>query len=107
MQAIFGGLMGISLLYGLLRGTADQVMAAMLEAAGEAVQSVLSLAGGFAFFCGLMAILRRAGAAQWLGKRLAPALRLLMGREIPQEARDAEPGGQHAGPGQRRHAHGH
>ena len=86
MQAIFGGLMGISLLYGLIRGTADRVMAAMLEAAGEAVQSAIALAGGFAFFCGLMAILRRAGAAEALGKRIAPALRLLMSRELPPDA---------------------
>ena len=85
MQGIFGSLMGISLLYGLLGGTADRVMGAMLNAAGEAVQAAVSLAGGFAFFCGLMAILRRAGAAEALGRRIAPLLRLLFGRELPED----------------------
>lgn len=86
MQAVFGGLMGISLLYGLICGAGERVMAAMLDAAGEAVRAAIALAGGFAFFCGLMAILRRAGAAEWLGKRIAPALRLLMGRDLPRDA---------------------
>ncbi len=86
LQAIFGGLMGLSLLYGLIGGTAEEVMSAVLDAAGEAVQSAVALAGGFAFFCGMMAILRRAGAAEWLGRRLAPGLRRLMGRDLPQDA---------------------
>ena len=86
LQAIFGGLTGVSLLYGLIRGTADQVMAAMLAAAGEAVQAALALAGGFAFFCGMMAILRRSGAVEGLGRLLSPLLRRLMGQDLPREA---------------------
>ncbi|NLD83949.1 MAG: spore maturation protein A [Clostridiales bacterium] len=86
LDIVFGGLMGISLLWGLCRGTGDAVTAAALTAAGEAVQSAIALAGGFAFFCGLMNVLKRAGALEGLSRLLRPALIFLMGRELPEEA---------------------
>ncbi len=57
-----------------------------MTAAGEAVQAAISLAGGFAFFCGMLEILRQAGAAESLGRRLAPALQRLMGRDLQKDA---------------------
>lgn len=86
LDAIFGGLMGISLLWGLVRGTGGEVMAAALAAAGDAVQSVLALAGGLAFFCGWMNVLRRAGVLERLSRMLRPILIFLMGKELPGEA---------------------
>ena len=49
----------------------------MLAAAGEGVQTAIGLAGGFAFFCGLIAVLERAGAARALGRVFRPLLRRL------------------------------
>ena len=86
LQILFTVLMGGSLLYSLLRGEADKVVSALLEAAGDAVTAALGLAGGFGFFCGMIAVLRRAGAVAWVGRRLAPLLRLLLGRDLPEDA---------------------
>lgn len=86
LDAVFGGLLGASVLWGLIRGEGDAVMSAALNAAGEGVQTALTLAGGFAFFCGLMNILRRAGAAEALARRLTPGIRRLMGAEVPGDA---------------------
>lgn len=83
IQILFGGFMGAALLYALIQGAGEQVVAAMLSGAEEAVTTALSLAGGFAFFCGLIAILRRAGAVGWLSRHLAPGLKRLLGEEVP------------------------
>ena len=86
LQILFGGMMGLSLLYGLATGQGEQVAAAMLSGAEEAVQAAVAMAGAFAFFCGMTAILRRAGAIQALGKRLSPLLSRLLGPELPPDA---------------------
>lgn len=86
LDAVFGGLMGLSLLWGLAGGMGDAVMAAILSAAGEAVHMAIALAGSFAFFSGMMNILRRAGALEGISRRLGPALRFLMGKELPRDA---------------------
>lgn len=89
LQWVFGGMLGASLLFGLVRGNGEQVVKEILKAAQEAVEAALFMAGGFAFFCGMMAILRRAGVSAWLGKKMGPVLRLLMGRQMPEDAMDA------------------
>ena len=88
LQVIFGCLLGLSLLYALARGQGAEVVTAMLAAAESAVETALALAGGFAFFCGLIAILRRAGAVRFLSRLAAPGLRRLMGPELPADALD-------------------
>ena len=86
LHIVFGTLMGSAILYGMITGQANAVVSAMMEAAAEAVRTALMLAGGFAFFCGMIALPRRAGAAARLGKRLSPFLRRLMGGELPEDA---------------------
>ncbi len=86
LQALFGGMAGLSLLYGLLTGRGEAVSAAMLAGAEEAVQAAIAMAGAFAFFCGMTAILRRAGAVEMLGKKLSPALSRLLGPDLPPDA---------------------
>ncbi len=86
LQILFGGMMGLSLLYGLALGRGEQVASAMLVGAGEAAQAAFAMAGGFAFFCGMTAILRKAGAVRALGKRLSPLLSRLLGPDLPPEA---------------------
>ena len=86
LQIIFGVLTGASLLYGLSLGRGGEIAGAMLSAAGEGVETALSMAGGFAFFCGMIAILRRAGAMEYLARKTAPLLKGLMGRDVPGDA---------------------
>ena len=86
LEILFGGMLGLSLLYGMTLGKGEETAAAALNAAGEGVASALALAGGFAFFCGMIAILRRAGAVRFLSRLAAPALRRLLGKELPGDA---------------------
>ena len=86
LHGLFGGLLGASILYGWVSGQGDAVIRAVLEAAGEGVTAALAMAGGFGFFCGLINILRQAGAAGRLSRLLAPGLRWLLGPSLPPEA---------------------
>ena len=45
LQVIFGGMAGLSLLYGLITGRGEAVAAAMLNGAEEAVQAAIAMAG--------------------------------------------------------------
>ena len=86
LQWIFGGMMGLSMAWGAVNGSGGEVASAMLKAAEEAVGTAISLAGAYAFFCGMLNIVRRAGAAERLGAALSPALRRLFGEGLPVEA---------------------
>ena len=83
---IFGGMAGLALLWGISAGNGGQVAGQMLKAAEEAVGTALTLAGAYAFFCGMLNIARRAGAAEGLGKTLSPGLKWLFGSGLPPEA---------------------
>ena len=86
LQGLFAGMMGLSLLWGCACGRGGETAAAMLAGAREGVETALAAAGGFAFFCGLMAILRRAGAIRTLARLSGPGLRRLMGPSLPPDA---------------------
>ena len=86
LQIVFGIMMGAGLLFGLVQGKGTEVVSAMLSGAGDAVLTVLSMAGGFAFFCGLMGILERAGGMRALARLWRPLLRRLTGGEAGEEA---------------------
>lgn len=88
VQIIFGVLTGFSLLYALIRGDGAACVLAMLEGADNAVQAALSMAGGFAFFCGLICILKKAGAVGFLSRRFSPLLKRLLGPTLPDNALD-------------------
>ena len=88
LQIIFGSIMGFSLLYALVSGQGGACVSAMLEGADSAVQSAFSMAGGFAFFCGLIRILEKAGAVRFLSRLLAPFLKRLLGPSLPDNALD-------------------
>ena len=87
LQIIFGGMLGGGVLFSLLTGQGAAVFPALLGAAQEGVETAISLAGGFALFCGLIGILRAAGVVGALSRLTAPLLRRLMG-EIPADALD-------------------
>lgn len=88
LQFIFFLLLFLSLISGLIQGWGDTVSAAMMSAAAEGVETALGLAGGFAFFCGLIEILKQAGAVRILSRASAPFLRFLFGGDVPEDALD-------------------
>ena len=77
MNAIWGGMIVVALLFGLSNGMVEQLNDSMIQGALEAVMLMLKMAGGFAVWCGLMEVLKRMGAVEGLTKLLKPALCLL------------------------------
>ena len=86
LQRVFGGMMVISLVGGMISGSGEATVFSMLNAASEAVQTAIALTGAYAFFCGLLNIVRKAGVAEGLGKALFPALKRLFGDGLPADA---------------------
>ena len=85
-QAVFGLLLGSAMLYGCAAGTGGETFAAALKGAEEAVETALVLAGTYGFFCGLMSLLQKAGAAEALARLFSPALGRLFGKGLPPQA---------------------
>ncbi len=77
MNYIWGGMVLLSLLFGLFGGSVGQMNDSMIQGAVDAVSLLLRLAGGFAVWCGLMEILKRSGAVEGLTKLLRPILSFL------------------------------
>ena len=88
LQIIFGGMTALSLLYALISGRGSACVSALLEGADSAVQAALSMAGGFAFFCGLIRIPEKAGAVRSLSRLLSPFFEKLLGPSLPDNALD-------------------
>ena len=76
----------LSLLFGVLNGTIDQVGAAAMEGAGAAVELCLSMGGILCLWSGVMAILQRCGFTDALSRLFRPILCRLM----PRACRDRE-----------------
>lgn len=85
LQAVFGGMLGAAVLFGLISGRGDVVFQGFLQGAKDGVMMALALAGSLAVFGGLMHILSVSGLESGIRKRLKRPLRLLMG-EMPDEA---------------------
>ena len=86
LQWIFGGMIGLSLIWSMVNGGGGEAASAMLKAAEEAVQTAIALCGAYAFFCGMLNIARRTGAPERLGAALSPLLKLLFGSGLSEEA---------------------
>ena len=63
----------------LFRGETGMLSAQLLAAAQQAVETAFQLCGGFAFFCGILAVLREAGVMQKLARWLHKPLCILFG----------------------------
>lgn len=85
LQAVFGGMLGAAMLFGLISSRGDVVFQGFLQGAKDGVTMALALAGSLAVFGGLMHILSASGLESGIRKRLKRPLRLLMG-EMPDEA---------------------
>lgn len=77
MNAIWAGMMAAALGYGLYSGRADDVTAAMISGAGEAVALTLTLLGIMSLWSGLMRIADQAGIMHGLARAFRPVLRRL------------------------------
>ncbi|MCL2841901.1 MAG: spore maturation protein A [Oscillospiraceae bacterium] len=90
MAWIWTGMVGISLLFGLINGNVSQVATAAMEGAGAAVTLSLTLAGVICLWSGVMELIRRGGIAAGLSRLLRPVLaRLFPENRENQEAMEA------------------
>ena len=86
MTVLWGCVVGVSVLFGLLGGTLDAVSAAALSGAASAVTLCLSMAGALCLWTGVMEVMERSGLAAKLARLFRPPLR----RFLPQASRDTE-----------------
>ena len=74
VNGIFCIMMLLGLLYAAATGRADAAQRALLSGGGEAVALLLNLAGAYAFFGGLLGVLRACGAADALARAMEKPL---------------------------------
>jgi len=86
MNIAFFVMILLGFLYAALTGNTHVAAASALEAGSEAVETTLSLIGGFMFFGGITRVLEVSGATGGVVKRLAKPLRMLFGRNVSEEA---------------------
>ena len=86
MAWLWTGMLVLSLLFGMTRGTLDAVANAALEGADSAVQLCLSMAGILCLWSGVMEIMNACG----LSKGLSGIFRPLLRRLLPNASRDEE-----------------
>lgn len=73
----------------MLNGSVGATAQAAMQAAGDAVSTVLAMISGFMFFSGLIRILERAGVVRFLVRMLNRPLRWLFGNSVSLEAMQA------------------
>lgn len=85
MNGVFCALLLSGVVYAAATGQADAAQRALLAGGSEAVEFCLSLAGAYAFFGGMMGLLRAGGLADalaaWLRKPLSRLFRFAPGEE--------------------------
>lgn len=77
---IFGGVCLFAAVFGICNGRGAAVANAIPDGAAGAVELLLSLGGMMCLWCGVMEVLRRAGAIRALSRLLSPFLRLFFPR---------------------------
>ena len=78
MNIVFCAMLLSGVVFAAAAGNVSAAQEALLSGAGEAVELCLSLAGAYAFFGGLLAVLRESGAADALSRCLCPLLSRLL-----------------------------
>lgn len=86
MAIIWGGMVIISVIFGLATGRLDAVSNAALSGAASAVQLSISMAGVLCLWTGVMEVMRQSGLSDKLARIFRPLLRRLM----PNACRDEE-----------------
>ena len=78
MNTIFCGMLLLGIATAVLTGRISAVQEALLSGGSEAITLCLSMAGGYAFFGGLLQVLRESGAADVLAGGLSRVLSRLL-----------------------------
>ena len=78
MNVVFCVMLLSGVVFAAATGNVSAAQEALLSGAGEAVELCLSLAGAYAFFGGLLAVLRESGAADALSRCMRPLLSRLL-----------------------------
>lgn len=89
MNLIWLIVMVLSILMGLINGQYAGMSEAVLSSCGDAIRLCLSLAGAYALWCGLLAILEDAGLMRALARRMRPLMGLFPGVRGKEDVEDA------------------
>lgn len=84
LNYLWGFMIVIGIVVGLITGNTAQVSNTFLQSAKEAVNLCITMLGVMSFWCGLMEVAREAGIIEGLTKAMRPLLKLLFPR-IPAE----------------------
>ena len=74
MNAVFFGIVALSVLFAALNGTPAEVGAAALSSSKAAVELAIGLVGYIALFLGLMKVVEEAGGLQYMARTIRPVL---------------------------------
>ena len=77
MAYLWGGMLLIGIVYGVLAGNVDEVTKAFLSCSGEAVSLCISMAGITAMWTGMMKIAENSGLVTELAAKMRPLIRFL------------------------------
>lgn len=89
MSWIWGGILVLSWMMGVVSGNADGVLAAATQGAWDGVQLCLVLAGAYAFWMGMLKLAEAGGLCRGLARVLKGAMTFL----FPQASKDEEASG--------------
>ena len=108
---LWTGMVLISILCGILFGTAGAVSSAAMEGATTAIELSLALAGPMCLWCGVGELMRRSGLRENLSKLLSPATGTSFPYTPTQTRRFLRPlcqrNSQSSRPGKRSHPYGY
>lgn len=77
MAYLWGGMLLIGIVYGVLSGNVDEVTKAFVSCSGEAVSLCISMAGITAMWTGMMKIAESSGLVSELAVKMRPLIRFL------------------------------
>ena len=77
MAYLWGGMLLIGIMYGVLVGNVDEVTKAFVSCSGEAVSLCISMAGITAMWTGMMKIAEASGLVTGLAAKMRPLIRFL------------------------------
>lgn len=77
MNYIWGGMLLLGIVYGIVTGNGKEVTDAILHSSEEALHLCLSMAGIMAFWTGILKVAERAGLLTQLAEKISPLLRFL------------------------------
>lgn len=77
MVYLWGGMLLIGIVYGVLAGNVDEVTKAFVSCSGEAVSLCISMAGITAMWTGMMKIAENSGLVMELAAKMRPLIRFL------------------------------